>query len=391
MISVADALAHLFDLAQPLETEVVALKQANGRILAQDATARRDQPPFSASAMDGYAVRDVDVKAGATLTMIGESAAGHRFDGAISDGECIRIFTGAPLPAGADRIIIQEDVTAAGNQITLGDRLDRNAYVRAKGFDFKDGDTIAAAKILRPSDIALLAAMNVAEVTVTRKPKVAILSTGDELVMPGENPSEDQIIASNSFGLYAMLTDLGCAPRLLPIAHDNEASLKTAFSLAQDADLLVTIGGASVGDHDLVGKVAADLGMERSFYKIAMRPGKPLMAGRLANGAMMIGLPGNPVSAMVCGKVFLEPVVRALQGLPAVPATEASAPLAHDISSNGPREHYMRARLENGKLTVFDRQDSALLSVLVQANALVIRPPHDPARIAGETLRFVAL
>lgn len=391
MISVAEALAHLFDLATPLETEVVPLKQANGRVLAKDAIACRDQPPFSASSMDGYAVRNADVKTGVTLTMIGESAAGHRFDGAIRPGECIRIFTGAPLPEGADRIIIQEDVTAEDDQITIGDSLDSNPYVRAKGFDFKDGEAVAAPKTLRPSDIALLAAMNISEVTVTRKPKVAILSTGDELVMPGETPSEDQIIASNSFGLYAMLKDIGAEPRLLPIARDNEASLKTAFSLANDADLLVTIGGASVGDHDLVGDVAADLGMERSFYKIAMRPGKPLMAGRLANGAMMIGLPGNPVSAMVCGKIFLEPVVRTMLGLGKAPAPEFTAPLAQDVKANGPREHYMRASLENRSVTIFDRQDSALLSVLADANTLVIRPPNDPARKAGELMRCVAL
>ncbi|SHG36988.1 gephyrin-like molybdotransferase Glp [Cognatishimia maritima] len=391
MISVADALTHLFDLAKPLKTEVVPLKHANGRVLAKDTVARRDQPPFSASAMDGYAVRNADVSPGATLTVIGESAAGHRFDGAIQPGECVRIFTGAPLPNGADRIVIQEDVTATGTQITIGDTLDSNAYVRAKGFDFKDGEVVAAPKVLRPADIALLAAMNIAEVTVTRRPKVAILSTGDELVMPGETPTEDQIIASNSFGLYAMLKDIGADPRLLPITRDTKDSLKMAFSLAQDADLLVTIGGASVGDHDLVGEVAADLGMQRSFYKIAMRPGKPLMAGRLSNGAMMIGLPGNPVSAMVCGKIFLEPVLQALLGLGHAPAPEFTAPLAADVATNGPREHYMRAKLDAGQVTVFDRQDSALLSVLAKANCLVIRPPHDPARKAGEIMRCVAI
>lgn len=391
MISVTEALTHLFDLAKPLDTEVVPLKHAGGRVLAKEATARRDQPPFSASAMDGYAVRNADVTPGAVLTMIGESAAGHRFDGVINPGECTRIFTGAPLPKGADRIVIQEDVVAQGNQITLGDTLDDAHYVRAKGFDFKDGERLPAPKALRPSDIALLAAMNVPEVTVTRKPKVAILSTGDELVMPGETPSEDQIIASNSFGLYAMLEDLGADPRLLPIARDNEDSLRTAFDLAADADLLLTNGGASIGDHDLVGKVAADLGMERAFYKIAMRPGKPLMAGRLKTGAMMIGLPGNPVSAMVCGKVFVEPVIRAMLGLGSAPAPEFTAPLAKDIKPNGPREHYMRALLKDGQVTVFERQDSALLSVLADANTLVIRPPNDPSRKAGEHLLCIAL
>ena len=391
MISVAEALAHLFALAKPLDTEAVPLKQAGGRVLAKEAAARRDQPPFSASAMDGYAVRDEDIKPGAVLTMIGESAAGHRFDGEIKAGECTRIFTGAPLPKGADRIVIQEDVTADGTQITIGKNLDSAHYVRAKGFDFQDGQSVPAPRTLRPADVALLAAMNVPDVTVTRKPKVAILSTGDELVMPGETPNDDQIIASNSFGLYAMLQSLGAEPRLLPIARDNEESLKTAFELAGDVDLLLTIGGASVGDHDLVGKVAADLGMERAFYKIAMRPGKPLMAGRLKSGAMMIGLPGNPVSAMVCGKVFVEPVIRTMLGLGTNPAQEFTAPLAADIKPNGPREHYMRAHLKDGQVTVFERQDSALLSVLADANTLVIRPPNDPARKAGEIMRCIAI
>jgi molybdopterin molybdotransferase len=236
-----------------------------------------------------------------------------------------------------------------------------------------------------------MAAMNIADLTVTRRPKVAIMATGDELVVPGDTPGPDQIIASNSFGLQAMLRDLGCDARLLPIARDTEASLAAAFSHCDDVDLVITIGGASVGDHDLVGKVAADLGMERSFYKIAMRPGKPLMAGRLATGATMIGLPGNPVSAMVCGTVFVAPVIRAMLGLGAAAQPSLTAPLAHDISANGKREHYMRARIENGELTVFDRQDSALLTVLSDANALAIRPVGDPAKKTGEILRYIPI
>ena len=391
MISVSEALNHLFALAQPLEAETVPLTQANGRVLAKPVAARRDQPPFSALAMDGYAVINTEVAPGAQFTVIGDSAAGHGFDGTISAGQATRIFTGAPLPKGADRVIIQEDVTRDGDTITLGDNIDTSHYVRAKGNDFRDGQTLDAPRLLRPNDIALMAAMNIAEVPVTRRPVVAIMATGDELVMPGDTPGPDQIIASNSFGLQAMLTDMGCDVRLLPIARDTEVSLKAAFFHCHDVDLVLTIGGASVGDHDLVGKVAADLGMERSFYKIAMRPGKPLMAGRLTSGAMMIGLPGNPVSAMVCGTVFVTPVIRAMLGLKAEPAPTLKAPLAHKITQNGPREHYMRARIENGALTVFNRQDSALLTVLSEANALAIRPPHDPARKAGEILDYIRI
>lgn len=391
MIPVSEALDHLFALAQPLGTETVPLVKANGRVLAADAVARRDQPPFAGSAMDGYAVHDADVVSGATLSVIGESAAGHRFDGQVAAGQAVRIFTGAPVPAGADRVVIQEDVTRVGDTITIGENLDKGFHIRAKGIDFKDGQTIDAPRLLRPADIALLAAMNVPEVVVAKRPDVAILSTGDELVMPGETPSEDQIIASNTFGLHAMLRDLGANSRMLPIARDNRASLETAFGLAADADLVVTIGGASVGDHDLVGQVAGELGMERSFYKIAMRPGKPLMAGRLATGAMMVGLPGNPVSAMVCGHVFLAPVVRAMLGLGGTAAPEFMAELAADIAANGPREHYMRGRLENGRVTVFEQQDSSLLSLLAEANVLVVRPPKDGPRVAGETMRCIAI
>ena len=391
MITVSEALDHLFALAAPLEVETVPLSQANGRVLAHTVKATRNQPPFAGSAMDGYAMIAEEVVPGASFDIIGEAAAGHAFDGAVSAGQCVRIFTGAPVPEGASRVVIQEDVTRDGDRITLSDNIDKGFHIRPAGADFTDGQEFTAPRTLRPSDIALLAAMNIAEVPVTRRPRVAILSTGDELVMPGENPGPDQIIASNSFGLQAMLRDLGAEARLLPIARDTRESLETAFSLTDDADLVLTIGGASVGDHDLVGDVAADLGMERSFYKILMRPGKPLMAGRLASGAMMMGLPGNPVSAMVCGHVFVTPVIRAMLGLGSAPAPQLSAPLAEPVSPNGPRQHFMRARVENGTMTIFDRQDSSLLTVLADANALAIRSPNDAAREAGDVLSYLPI
>lgn len=389
MISVAEALEALFALVTPLEAETVPLTQASGRVLAQTMYASRTQPPFAASAMDGYAVPDADVVPGQTYDVIGEAAAGHGFAGAVGPGECVRIFTGAPLPQGAERVVIQEDVSREGDQITIGDALDPARYVRPAGADFAKGDPLGP-RLLRPSDIALLAAMNHCDIPVTRRPEVAIIATGDELVQPGEAPGPDQIIASNSYGLAALIAQAGGVPRLLPIARDNHAALALAFDLAKGADLILTLGGASVGDHDLVGEATAARGMERSFYKVAMRPGKPLMAGRMGDAAM-IGLPGNPVSAMVCGHVFVRPVLRKMMGLGEEPAATVQMPLAHDLPANGPRAHYMRGEVNDGQVKVFERQDSALLTVLAAANALVVRPPQDPPRRAGDMVDILKI
>lgn len=390
MITVDAALAHLFTLVQPLDIEEVPLAQAAGRILARDVAARRDQPPFAASAMDGYAICGADAAPGTTLTVIGEAAAGHAYAGSVSSGEAVRIFTGAPIPHGASRVIIQEDVTRDADRITLGQNLDRKDHIRPLGCDFREGQTITAPRRLRPADIALLASMNVAFVPVHRKPQVALMSTGDELVMPGESPGPDQIIASNTFGLKALFDAMGAEARILPIARDTVASLTAGFALTRGADLIVTIGGASVGDHDLVGRVAGDLGMERAFYKVAMRPGKPLMAGRM-NGAAMVGLPGNPVSAMVCGHVFIAPMINAMLGLSTAPAPRLRAPLAVPLPPNGPREHYMRAALTPQGIHPEDKQDSSLLSILANAEALMVRPVNDPAREVGEMMDYLPL
>jgi molybdopterin molybdotransferase len=388
MITVEEALELVFALVQPLPTEIVPLSRANGRMMPAPAVALRDQPPFPASAMDGYAVNG-DAAPGAIFTVIGEAGAGHAFGGNIPPGHAIRIFTGAPVPDGATRVVIQEDVDASGTEITLKQNLDSGTNIRPMGQDFRAGSTLSP-RLLRPNDIALLAAMNIAEVAVTRRPIVAIIATGDELVMPGEAPRPDQIIASNSFALKAMVEDAGGTARMLPIARDTEASLRTVLEMANGADLIVTIGGASVGDHDLVGKVTGQMGMERAFYKIAMRPGKPLMAGRLL-GAAMLGLPGNPVSAIVCGHLFLLPMLRAMLGMGAHAPKTQTARLAVDIPANGPRTHYMRARLMDGVITPFDRQDSALLTILTEANALLIRPIGDSARHAGEDITYLPI
>ncbi len=390
MITVSQALDHLFTLARPLGTERVALAEAAGRVLAEPVVAARNQPPFAAAAMDGYALKGVEADPEAMFKVIGESRAGARFDGAVGPGQAVRIFTGAPVPVGADRVIIQEDVTREGDLITLARALDRGPYVRPAGTDFTIGDRVEAPRVLGPRDLALIAAMNAGEVAVMRRPEVALIATGDELVMPGEEPGPDQIIASNGFGLKAMIEAAGGRARLLPIARDSAESLRAAFELAEGADLVVTIGGASVGDHDMVAPVAAELGMEQSFYKVAMRPGKPLMAGRMGEAAM-VGLPGNPVSSLVCGTIFILPMIRAMLGLGAAPAPRRPAVLAEDLPENGPREHYMRAALDGETIRPLPRQDSSLLTILHRADALLVRPAGDGPRKAGDTVDFVAI
>ena len=391
MISVSEALERLFRLVKPVESDVVALAQAAGRVLAADVIAARTQPPFAASAMDGYAVRAAEASEGAILSVVGESAAGHRWPGNLPPASAVRIFTGAPLPEGADAVLIQENAQREGTHITVMEPVEAGLYVRPAGQDFQYGQRLTAPRRLTPRDIALMAAMNVAELSVARKPVVALIPTGDELVLPGEAPGPDQIVSSNNFGLAAMLSALGAEPRLCPIAKDNRDSLLSALEVARGADVIVTLGGASVGDHDLVAEVFGNKGLTLDFYKIAMRPGKPLMAGRLGE-AVMIGLPGNPVSAMVCGEVFLRPALEVMMGLPGEPRPTRTGFLTHNLAENGPREHYMRASVtEEHACTVFERQDSSLLNVLADANALVVRAPYAKEANQGDQVRYIPL
>ncbi len=390
MITTKEALDHLLALTTPLPTETIPLSEAAGRVLASPAKALRDQPPFAASAMDGYAVCPESVSEGDRFVVIGEAAAGHAFDGDLGENQAVRIFTGAPVPTGARRVIIQEDVTVDGTEITVGPRADKSSNIRSQAGDFATGAILDAPRRLAPSDIALLASMGYGTVAVTRKPIIALIATGDELVYPGEAPRTDQIIASNSFGLKAMFDASGADARLLPIAKDTLSSLETVFDLAKSADLVITIGGASVGDHDLVGQAAANMGLERSFYKVAMRPGKPLMAGKLENAAM-VGLPGNPVSSMVCGEVFILPMISRYLGLPSGPRTQVEMKLAQDLPENGPREHYMRGKTTPEGVMAFPRQDSSLLTILADADVLIVRPPHDPPRHAGDSVGVIKI
>lgn len=390
MITVDEARALVLDLAPEMETEQVPLAEAAGRVLAAEVTANRDQPPFAASSMDGYAVKATEVELHAMFKVIGEATAGQRFDGTVGPGQAVRIFTGAPVPDGADFIVIQEDTQRRGDLLTITNDPGPKTNIRPAGVDFRVGSTLSAPRRLNARDLALLAAMNVPAVPVTRKPQIALIATGNELVMPGETPGPDQIISSNSFGLKALLEDAGAHVRMLPIARDTIKSLETALNLAQGADVVVTIGGASVGDYDLVAEASEKLGLRQSFYKVRMRPGKPLMAGRLGDAAM-VGLPGNPVSAMVCGYVFLIPMVRRMLGLSPAELEVKQARLARPLPANGPREHYMRAWLSDEGLSAFDDQDSSLLSVLAQSNALLVRPPHDPERASGEIVQYLPI
>lgn len=393
MIPVAEALDKVLALVAPLPAETVPLRAGLGRVLAAPVRATLTQPPFDASAMDGYWLAAADHRPGARLRVAGEAAAGRGYTGPLAPGQAVRIFTGAPCPAPGGVVVLQEDVTREGDTITLPEALSPADNIRPRGQDFAEGMEYFPRAPLTARDLGLIAAMNVATLSVHRRPVVALIATGDELVMPGEAPGPDQILSSNSFVLAALAEEAGAEVRMLPIARDTEDSLRFAFSLAEGADLVVTAGGASVGEHDLVGAVAADLGLERAFWKIAMRPGKPLMAGRMGD-AVLLGLPGNPVSATVCALLFLRPMLAKMQGFDGLPVP-ARAVLGADVGPTGPRTHYMRARLLPGEslpqILPVESQDSARMRLLAEADALLIRPLGDGPRKAGDVVEFLPL
>lgn len=384
-----EAIRRVLSLIEPTDLEDVRLEAASGRALAAPVIASRAQPPFAASAMDGYAIRFEDAAEGAMLKVIGEAPAGRRFAGEVGAGEAVRIFTGAPMPEGADTVLIQENATREGETLRVDEAPAKGAHIRPDGLDFQPGARLEAPRRLTPHEIALAASMNAPWLVVRRRPLVALIATGDELVMPGEQPGPDQIVSSNNFGLAALINAWGGEARIDPIAHDSRAALTAALDRAADADLIVTLGGASVGDHDLVREVFGEEGLDLSFYRVAIRPGKPLMAGRV-RGKPMIGLPGNPVSALVLAHILLRPVMDAFCGLPPAPAARITARLGSPLKANGPREHYIRARLEETEEGVtafpFPSQDSSLLSILASSNGLIIHPANAPAAEVGETL-----
>jgi len=394
LLSVSEALARVLDGLTPLDAEDVPLDDAQGRVLAEDLRALLTQPPFDASAMDGYAVRGEDVATlPATLRLIGEAAAGARFGREVGRGEAVRIFTGAPVPEGADTIVIQEDVDADGAAITVK-AAEPYRHIRPRGQDFKEGEVLLRAGTeFDPRHLMLAAAMNHASLPVRRKPKVAILATGDEVMPPGMDLEPDQIVSSVPAGLAALVRQSGGEALSLGIAKDDPGSLATLARAGSAADILVTIGGASVGERDLVASALKPEGLVLDFWKVAMRPGKPLLYGHMGS-TRFLGLPGNPVSAFVCAHVFLKPMLRRLLGA-SDEATELMAVLRADLEANGPRQHYIRATStisDGGRIvTALPSQDSSLVAALVLADCLIVRAPDAPAGNAGDPVKIIPL
>ena len=390
LMPVAEALRQVLAGAEPLGTETVALDDAFGRVLATDVAARRTQPPADVSAMDGYAVRADDTASEpSTLTIIGEVAAGHPFEGTVGPGEAARIFTGGVVPEGADCVVIQEVTEREGNRVVIKRSGIKGKNIRRKGIDFSEGQALLArGRRLDDRDLMLAASMNYPQVEVHRRPRVAIIGTGDELVMPGTDPKPGEIVYSNGFALTALARAEGAEARDFGIARDNLDDIGAYIRRARDwgADILVTTGGASVGEHDLVQKALKAEGLDLSFWRVALRPGRPMMHGRLGP-LQVLGVPGNPVSSYVCSVLFLVPLIRKLSGRADLERPRETARLGRDLPENDEREDYLRATLtfapDGPVATPVSSQDSSLMAHLSRADCLVIRPPHAPAAAAG--------
>jgi molybdopterin molybdotransferase len=397
MISVSEAQTRLLAILKPLGAEQAALAQCLGRVLAEEVTARRTQPPFPASAMDGYAARVADLGAVPTkLKVVGNVPAGKSYDKKLGPGEAVRIFTGAPVPEGADCIVIQEDTTRDGDIVTVNEAPKKGRYIRPAGLDFRVGDVgLQPGHRLNARDLGLAAAMNRPWLLVARKPRVAILPTGDEVVLPGDPIGPNQIVSSNGIALGAYVESLGGEAVQLPIAPDDSEALQRIADASRGADLLITTGGASVGEHDLIRSALGATGLALDFWSVAMRPGKPLMVG-MYRDTPMIGLPGNPVSTLVCALLFVKPALEKMMGLANANAPNPKARLASDLPANDRRQDYLRARLgraADGALeaSAFEKQDSSMMSLLTQADCLVVRPPFAAPAKRGDTVEIVPL
>ena len=391
MQSVEAARARILAALAATPPETVALAEAAGRVLARPVAARLTQPPAAVSAMDGYALRAADAALGARLRVVGEAPAGHPFAGQIGPGEAVRIFTGAFIPEGADSILLQEDAAAEAGTVLVREAVTQGRWVRPAGLDFATGEhLLAAGRKLTARDIGLAAAANHPWLTVHRRPRIGILATGDEIALPGDPLPMGGIVSSNAHALAAMLRAAGAEAVILPIAPDDADAIATLAQGARGCDMLVTTGGASVGEHDLVQKALVPGGFALDFWKIAMRPGKPLIWGRLGE-TPMLGLPGNPVSALVCAVVFLLPAVAVMAGLPAAPTPSEAALAGADLAANDQREDYLRCTLDGEVATPFSRQDSSMLKTLARADALLIRAPHAAALPAGSPVRIIRL
>ncbi len=398
LLSVAEALERVLAQAEPLPVEEVQLADADGRVLAFDLKSLRTQPPADVSAMDGYAVRAADVtQAPARLKVIGEVAAGRPFSATVGQGEAARIFTGGVLPQGADTVVIQEQTARSGDLVDVQKSSAKGRNVRPRGLDFREGETLLAkGHRLTARDLQLAAGMNHPLVPVHRRPKVALFATGDELVPPGTEPGPGQIVYSNGFALAALAREEGADVVDLGVVRDKLDDTIAAIRDARDlgVDILVTTGGASVGDYDFVQRAFAKEGMALSFWKIAMRPGRPLMHGKLGATAVL-GLPGNPVSSYVCAFLFLVPLIRRLAGRGDLSLPVENALLGCDLPENDERADYLRATLRAGPdgviATPFPTQDSSMMAPLAQADCLLIREPYSPASSAGDPCTVVRL
>jgi len=396
MISVEEARERILGALLPVPAEVVALADAWQRVSAEPVRARLTQPPADVSAMDGYALRSADGTEGATLQVIGAAPAGHPFGGSVGAGQAVRLFTGSVVPAGADAILLQEDATRSGDSVRVNEAVMAGRHIRRAGQDFAEGDIVLpVGRRLTARDIGLAAAANHPWLVVHRRPRVAILATGDEIALPGEPIPSGGIVSSNSHALAALVRAAGGTPMVLPVARDDAAAIAAVADTVQGMDLLVTTGGASVGDHDLVIESLKSRGMALDFWQIAMRPGKPLLFGQLQR-MPVVGLPGNPVSAMVCAILFLLPALSRLTGLPAAPPPITRAVLGSAVRANDKRADHLRATITtdlDGRIiaTPFPVQDSAMLKRLALADALILRAPHAPALEAGAEVGIIRL
>ena len=395
MISVEEALGRLLALVEALPPEQISLADGLGRVLAEEVAARRTQPPFAVSAMDGYAVRGDDLaQIPVGLRIVAEVPAGAGFGGLVGPGEAARIFTGAPMPAGTDTIVIQEDTERLGDQVRVLEAAPLGRYVRREGLDFGAGDVLVlAGRRLSARDIGLLAAMNRPWLFVHRRPRIGILSTGDEIVMPGDPIGPHQIVSSNSLALAALVTACGGTAISVGNAPDDPEALRRVAAATSGVDLLVTTGGVSVGEHDLVREALAADGFDLDFWQIAMRPGKPLMVGRY-HGTPMLGLPGNPVSTFICALLFLKPAIERLSGLSPTSEPVATARLGSALAANDRRQDYLRARFARAadgseEVFAFEIQDSSMMRLLSAADCLILRPPHAPAAAAGSAVPII--
>lgn len=397
MIPVAEARARILVGVSPVAAETVALTEAWGRVLAAPLPSRVTQPPADLSAMDGYAVRAAEANAGQALRVVCSAPAGQPYAAPLHPGEAVRIFTGAHIPEGADGILLQEDARAEPGLVTATDHVTPGRWVRRRGLDFAAGDVLLeAGRRLTARDVGLAAAANHAFLSVRRRPRIGILATGDEIMLPGEPARPAAIYSSNSFAIAAMVRAAGGEPSILPVAPDERGAIAALVEAAAGQDLLVTTGGASVGEHDLVREVLEGAGFTLDFWRIAMRPGKPLFHGRRASGGTVLGLPGNPVSAFVCGVLFLLPLLAALQGRAGFALPVQRYRLGMDLPANDAREDYLRAALipaADGVLEAHPaaRQDSSMLRILAGADALVIRAPHAPALVRGAEVEAISL